>query len=516
VRHRAPIPDFLVPGLQNLHKAIAGGAFHDSAERFPPPKCHPETRKAIIRHILKWIQDPFRSTKVLWLNGPAGAGKSAIAQTIAELCGENGELAASFFFSRTTPGRNTDKHLFATIAYQLALSIPDVREAVNLVVQENPSILDRSLEIQMKKLIVKPNFWFINEDGTQTFNDIPSSERPPRVIILDGLDECHGENNQCYILELIQKALAQDELPFCFLIASPTEPHIRESFDFTDIKEISHSLTLNSNFRPDDDIHLFLRSGLLDVRQKPKHRYAMKNVPFPWPSPQNLVQLVTKASGQFIYASTVLKFVDDPHHNPVDQLNIILGLRSVGTSSPYGELDQLYTQILSACADVMGSLQVLGIILVMFAGLNEKIESRMKSVRSPEILNIIDEILGLNDGDTYFLLRGLHSLIDVPDPLDPILWRRSIQFYHASFPDYLTNSSRAKNYAVDLGTAHATITQWCLNTLSGEDSALSARLQGRSFTRSPHINRIYSLLPIQSGVVDMQRKCGAITALNPR
>lgn len=478
----------LIPGLQILHKAIAGGAFHDSAERFPPPKCHPETRKAIIRHILKWIQDPFRSTKVLWLNGPAGAGKSAIAQTIAEICGENGELAASFFFSRTTPGRNTDKHLFATIAFQLALSIPDVKEAVNLAVQENPSILDRSLEMQMGKLIVEPNFWVINEDGTQTLNDSPSTERPPRVIILDGLDECHGENNQCYILELIQKALVRDDLPFCFLIASRPEPHIRESFDFTDIKDISHSLTLNNTFRPDDDIHLFLQSGFLDVRQKPKHRYAMKNIPFPWPSPQNLDQLVTKASGQFIYASTVLKFVDDPYHNPVDQLNIILGLRPIGTASAYGDLDQLYTQIVSACIDVTGSLQVLGIILVMFAGLNEKINNRVGFISPSEILNIIDEILELRDGDSYFLLRGLHSLIDVPDPSNPTLSGKLIRFYHASFPDYLTNSSRAQNHAIDPGTAHATITKWCLNTLSGEESALSARLQGWSFTRTLHMN----------------------------
>jgi hypothetical protein len=484
--------------LQILHKAIAGGAFHDSAERFPPPKCHPETRKAIISHILKWIQDPFRSTKVLWLNGPAGAGKSAIAQTIAEICGENGELAASSFFSRTTPGRNTDKHLFATIAYQLALSTPDAREMVNLAVQENPSILDRSLEIQMEKLIVEPNFWSLNEDNTQTYIDAPSSERPPRVIILDGLDECHGENNQCYILELIQKALAHHDLPFCFLIASRPEPHIQESFDFTDIKDISHSLTLKNNFRPDDDINIFLLSGFLDVRQKPKHRYAMKNIPFPWPSPQNLAQLVTKASGQFIYASTVLKFVDDPHHNPVDQLNIILGLRSVGTASPYGELDQLYTQIMSMCADVMGSLQVLGIILIMFAGLNEKMHSRMAFIRSSEILSIVDEILRLNDGDSHLLLRGLHSLIDVPDPLDTKGLGNFIHFHHASFPDYLTNSSRAQNYAVDLGAAHATITKWCLNTLSGKESALSLRLQGwRIFF--PYINGIFThYFPIYS------------------
>jgi hypothetical protein len=36
----------------------------------------------------------------------------------------------------------------------------------------------------------------------------------------------------------------------------------------------------------------------------------------------------TKSSGQFIYASTVVKFVDDRDHNPERQVNIILGTRS--------------------------------------------------------------------------------------------------------------------------------------------------------------------------------------------
>ena len=40
---------------------------------------------------------------ILWLNGAAGAGKSAIAQRIAELCHEADILLATFFFSRSDP-----------------------------------------------------------------------------------------------------------------------------------------------------------------------------------------------------------------------------------------------------------------------------------------------------------------------------------------------------------------------------------------------------------------------------
>jgi len=35
---------------------------------------------------------------IMWMYGPAGAGKSTIAQTIAEMCDEEMLLLASFFF----------------------------------------------------------------------------------------------------------------------------------------------------------------------------------------------------------------------------------------------------------------------------------------------------------------------------------------------------------------------------------------------------------------------------------
>ncbi len=90
---------FLYEALKKLLEHIAPGAFHDSAERRDPPKCHPHTREAVNRDILEWAQNPYNLRLLMWIYGPAGAGKSAIMQTIAERCAELGILAGSFFFS---------------------------------------------------------------------------------------------------------------------------------------------------------------------------------------------------------------------------------------------------------------------------------------------------------------------------------------------------------------------------------------------------------------------------------
>ena len=72
-------------GREFLAKRVAHGALHNAAERYDPPKCHPRTRETILRKIMDWIYSPEGQARHLWIYGPAGSGKSAIAQTIVEL-----------------------------------------------------------------------------------------------------------------------------------------------------------------------------------------------------------------------------------------------------------------------------------------------------------------------------------------------------------------------------------------------------------------------------------------------
>ncbi|PPQ75498.1 hypothetical protein CVT25_012039, partial [Psilocybe cyanescens] len=100
--------------VKRLLEASSPGALYNSGERFDPLKCHPNTRTAILQKLMDWFIGVFGwDNLVLWLYGPAGAGKSAIAQTFAELCAEKNFLLASFFFSRSDSRRNNDKALVA-------------------------------------------------------------------------------------------------------------------------------------------------------------------------------------------------------------------------------------------------------------------------------------------------------------------------------------------------------------------------------------------------------------------
>lgn len=104
---------------------VAAGAIFDSAERYPPGRCHPGTRKRIFRRVIDWIEDVNAAEGILWLYGSAGSGKSALMQSMCELlrdsCPEM--YGGSFFFARGHVDRGKSTKLFTTLSYQSSFAL---------------------------------------------------------------------------------------------------------------------------------------------------------------------------------------------------------------------------------------------------------------------------------------------------------------------------------------------------------------------------------------------------------
>ena len=97
-----------------------------------------------------------RRTRVFWLNGLAGTGKSTIAQAFAEISFADGKLGASFFCSRDFEDRSNLQAIFPTIAFQLAHRYPRFREQLLLVLRANHDVERESLSSQLEKVIIRP------------------------------------------------------------------------------------------------------------------------------------------------------------------------------------------------------------------------------------------------------------------------------------------------------------------------------------------------------------------------
>ncbi|KAL0568444.1 hypothetical protein V5O48_013543 [Marasmius crinis-equi] len=449
--------------LHELNRQIANvGATHDSEARYPPPRCYAETRKEVQGYFLERISRR-RGGFLYWLSGYAGVGKSAIAQSISERCSKSKDLVASFFFSRNHPQRQSPSYLFLTIAHELAVSIPELREPIATVIREsNLAILTTSIESQFRELVVNP------------CRSLEASEgwgNRPRLIVIDGLDECEGVGMQKRVLSIISDALRDPKgLPLEFMICSRPEPSIKEFFSstFVDLEVFSDRYTSRSfEFNPfnprfwwyrleDDnhasrDIHTILRDGLAKVRAEDK--FAPVLFPDPWPSEHVLEILVWKSDKQFIYAKIIVKFVNDEFSNPCERLQAIVDLvPSYPGNSPFRELDGLYQHVLSVNPNQDLISQILG---VMFSTCWPWVEFSLPSPKE------IEYLLGLSKGQATLALRGMHAVLGVKDP------DRRIIPVHKSFTDFLYDRFRAGCFYVD--TAYfkpftAVRLFWCINT----------------------------------------------------
>jgi len=435
-------------GLHALQKRIAAGAFHNSSERYDPPKCHPRTRIAVLDKIMNWVTNAAKLCLIIWLYGPAGAGKSAIAQTIAELCHKEILLAASFFFSRNTPTRNDEILLITTLVYQLTISIPEIRDRVEKIIQRDPLILSRSLEAQLDALVVKPmNELAQNEGGRQSLLS------RPRFIIIDGLDECGEPKAQAYILEILQSALQRLIVPLFVLIASRPNPAIRDAFNVEPLNSLAIRIVLDDSYKPNDDIRLFVESRFKDIQRK--HPLLDPS----WPSPMDVELLVQKSSGQFIYASTVMKYLDSHQHWPPERLRIAFGLATADDDGPHAELDLFYYHILSSVKNIDKVTEVfIFLLLVQFWG---------------KTRTTIEEFFFYQRGEVDAILSDLHSLISIPSPHDT---SGELRIFHASFPDFLMDRSRSKKFFIDKAEASTKLTKYCLRHFERGD----VMCQGRS------------------------------------
>ena len=430
--------DFIV--MELLHQHIAPGAFHNSDERYDPPKCHPHTRRAVLKKIMDWVKDPNKVALFLWLYGPAGAGKSAIAQTIAELLEKAGLLAAAFFFSRNAAGRNDKTLLVPTLIYQLVKSIPEIRAYVLEALEQDPALFSYSIEAQIQALIVEPLNAAANKE---TLAPILFSR--PRLIILDGLDECCTTSAQTQILDALSTAAKHLHIPLLFLIASQPEQDIRQSInDPNGLGSLSFSIALDDTYQPEDDIRVFLQSTFDEIKRKHPSR---AHLSMSWPNAEDIQRLVKKSSGQFIFASTVAKYVNSRRHWPPDRLNIIFGKSKPDQETPFAELDSLYHLILSSVADAE-KLQDVLIFLVLRP-------FWQSGIRVKQTITLIERFLFYRPGEIDIILTDLHSIIYVPPPGNDI---SSLQFFHASLPDFLLDRSRSMNFFLDQGAAYAKLT----------------------------------------------------------
>lgn len=404
-------------GLEVLLNASYPDAAHDSSARDPPPQCLPGTRQKYIEDITRWANNapPEHRFPVLWLHGPAGVGKSALAQTCAEAA--RGKLAAAFFFSRSN-GRDDPRRFFTSIAYQLATKNLLYRNSLEEKLHRDPTLVSKSIAVQFRELIVLP----LQEAKTR------GQHTKEGVIFVDGLDECDGEDAQCAIVDLITASIRDRSTPFTWAFFGRPEPRIVARFSSSDLSSLCQQVPLPVSRDSDGEIELYLRDGFRRIQMQ----YAIPSSVV-WPSEEDIRELVNRSAGLFIYAATVLRYVGEGGtHGPEKQLCTVLSLSAESSENPWFHLDAFYT-------------------LIMEQVPKEILPNTLKFLSAYGLLGqgapIIAAVVIKFSLSTFCgSLSKLHSVVKLTRSEK---WHAlDMSFVHASFTDFLKDPARSKKFCI--------------------------------------------------------------------
>jgi hypothetical protein len=371
------------------------------------------------------------------LQGLAGTGKSTIAHTMCKITMERGWLGASFFFSRNEASCSNPFLVFTTIAYQLATRYPQFRQSLTNILKADPDVVGLTLEMQLEKLVVEPMRAAADEIGST-----------PVIVVIDALDEC--SNYRAQIMSLLCNVRRKLPIRFKLFASLRPEHDLKTALSSQGTHWGAESFILHdvdtSVVR--GDIQRFLRHRLSQIAAK----YPNVINPHLWPSTEDISTLAEKSDKLFIFAATVVKFVDDKAHDPISQLDVVLKTPDGSKPSPFQHLDQLYWQVLEKAFPDTSSEMVLESFCTVMGAVTLLYDT-------VSILGL-SRLLRMGVGEIHMALLHLHSVVIVPDNVG------EIRLIHPSFRDFMTQRCpKGSIYFINPPDRHRQLALICLKTM---------------------------------------------------
>ncbi|KAF8754983.1 ATP binding [Rhizoctonia solani] len=411
--------------LNKLNPSAA--ARYDSAEAttiIQRRQCTSNTREQVLSELRVWQRSG--KSKMCWINGMAGTGKTTIANTLCSTLYDNHELGASFFCTKSLPECRNVKSILSTIAYQLARFSNPFRIALLEALERDPDVHTKLLQVQFERMILKP------------LQAVKSSLPANTIIVIDALDECENENGVKQICDvLLEYAL---ELPVKFLISSRPESYIRERMDKLTLKT---QLTLHE---------LDARTVEADIKTYLQRELELIPVTF---TEEQLAILAKRAGVLFVYAATVVRYIGA--RNSSERLHsILMGSESeLRSPNKTHDIDVLYETILrSAFSDSLEPSETRRMKLVLYTVI---------CAQEPLTIGSLAGLLNMSTIEVHEALRPLWSVLYVSQSQSDTSKR--VTTLHASFPEYLLDSNRSKEFLCN-GEAHnSKLAKLCLERI---------------------------------------------------
>ncbi|KAG8718489.1 hypothetical protein FRC09_012598 [Ceratobasidium sp. 395] len=390
-------------------------------------RCAEGTRLDLVDELVGWAQKSKVSSRLAWVHGPSGFGKSSIATSLCLRLSDQSTstLASSFFCKRDVPELRDPRRVLMAIAYGLARRWEPYRKAVTAAFRKDPELHSKRFQPLYNALLCGP------------LRVASASEDCPvglLVVVVDALDECGDTVARRQLLRCLLD-LSWRLSWLRILATSRPDPDVQEFF--VRVKPRRYVEFDITRYDASADIRVFVQGYLGSMT-------GVKG----WPN-DTIDQISTRASGLFIWARTACKFIADgfDRRKRLDQ---------VLSGSKLADIDLLYaTAIRDGMLDADRSstdymLQCLAAVVVT-------------AQRTP--LSVANLALLLQDWVSEDVLER------VVGSLSSVLYvdRNSgdaIRIFHPSFMDFIIDRSRSKELCVDLEQQNTVLAECCFKVMA--------------------------------------------------
>ncbi|KDQ18487.1 hypothetical protein BOTBODRAFT_512891 [Botryobasidium botryosum FD-172 SS1] len=386
--------------------------------------CLENTRTSVLSGIVDWaFEIPDQHTdanRPLLLEGVAGSGKTAIANTLAQTFDKLDCLGSAFFFDRRIATHRSLSKCICAVARGLAASDTAIKRSVIAVLQKEPDLRRADALRQFVSLIRDPC--------------ASASSGRPLVLIFDALDECADRQD---LLRLVHE-LSQLPTRFRVILTARRGGQVSQELD---------QLVKRVELRVDEpavteDIFLFLSHRLNHVARS--HGFESG-----WPTPHDLQRLAEMSSGLFVWTKTACGFVE-AGKIPKDRLASVL------SSDARGSIDNLYAFVLQESLganspDVQRAFgEYVGVVMAA------------KTPLSVSAINALTEQQKTYPGLTAKeLFRHIPSLLDGTDSVDA-----PVKIIDTPLYDFLTTKSRSGEFYIDESAHDAKLAMSCFRLMN--------------------------------------------------
>ncbi|KAJ1555786.1 hypothetical protein HK405_013091, partial [Cladochytrium tenue] len=199
---------------------------------------HELSVRSVVEEISKLqavIADPddLQFSRVLWLQGSPGVGKSLMCAFVVSELKKKNLLGGMFFCRYDNESMNSARNLITTLCFYLCLWSNNFAELVDKIRSENPSVLSYPTGQLFNALIHSPL--------SALYKSAPN--QPPVVLCVDALDECGRLSYRRDILQVFAQSCKKLPEKVKIFVTSRPEADIVDAFKDLTVEELQPTVS---------------------------------------------------------------------------------------------------------------------------------------------------------------------------------------------------------------------------------------------------------------------------------